>query len=402
MEVAQGFVSSPARVSFGASVNSHLYGFFPGFGAFEAMRHRISPGLSYQWAPEVEPTALQRQVFGPTTLQPQSRLSLSLSQTFEAKRRAPETDSLVGVIPAPAALPDSVAPADPDPAGAAPDAEEGPTRPQQGEIVTLLALHTSSLTYDFVEADSAGHFLQGFQTTRLRNEIDSDYLRGLTLSVEHDLFHDSLVSGTGEEIVRERSFAPHLSAVNLRFTLNASSSVFRWLGLGSPDSVGVGDEASLADQSFDPDDPFAERRGVTDDASILPGRDPGRAAETQEVIGRRSDWNLGVSYALTRPRGGSALRESSENLRLSASMQPTELWRMSWRTSYDLESGQFSDHMVTLTRDLHRWQAHFDFMKTATGNWAFRFEVALLDNHDLRFDFDQRSVEGDGRLLPPP
>jgi hypothetical protein len=59
--------------------------------------------------------------------------------------------------------------------------------------------------------------------------------------------------------------------------------------------------------------------------------------------------------------------------------------------------------MVTLTRDMHEWQAHFDFLKTATGNWAFRFEVSLLDLPDLHFDFDQQSVEaGELGVLGPP
>ena len=81
-------------------------------------------------------------------------------------------------------------------------------------------------------------------------------------------------------------------------------------------------------------------------------------------------------------------------------MNPTEHWDLSWRTSYDLELGQFNDHAVRLTRDLHRWQANFDFLKTATGNWTFRFEVSLLDNRDLKFDYQQRNLETSGARRP--
>jgi hypothetical protein len=397
LELAQSFVSAPTRVSFGANLSSQLYGFFPGFGPFEAMRHRLSPGASYQWAPEVEPTELQRQVFGSRTLQPQSVLTLSLSQTFEAKRRAREPEEGAGaaqaaVLPPTPVLPDSTRPALLSPDSAA----GGPRRRPQGEIVTLLSLATSSVTYDFVQADSARDFVQGFTTTRLRNEIGSDFLRGLTLSVEHDLFNDSILSREGERAVIQRRFDPHLSSVNLRFSVNARSGFLRLLGLG-PDSADAG---AAFDDDAELDDPFAVRRSVTDEASILPGSRsavpaPRRTAEP----GRRRDWSAAVGYALLRPRYA-AFQEPSQNLTVSLNAQPTDLWTMSWRTSYDLESRRFSDHMVTLTRDMHEWQAHFDFLKTATGNWAFRFEVTLLDLPDLHFDFDQRSVDAEGRLPP--
>jgi hypothetical protein len=392
LELAQSFVSAPTTVSFGANLSSQLYGFFPGFGPFEALRHRLSPGASYQWAPEVEPTELQKKVFSSRTLQPRSTLTLSLSQTFEAKRRAPEEGEA-----APPALP--IAPPDSAAGPVTPDSVAGgPTRREQAETVMLLSLLTSSVTYDFVQADSAGEFIQGFETTRLRNEIGSDYLRGLTLSVEHDLFNDSILSQSEGVVRTRRRFEPHLSAVNLRFSLNANSAFLRWLGLG-------GDSAQAGAEPFDEnlDDPFAARRSATDDASIIPGREPRQPAARQDTrTGARRPWSAGFGYSLVRPRTTALFQEKSQTLTVSLNAQPTDLWTMAWRTSYDVTDGRFSDHMVTFTRDMHEWQAHFDFLKTATGNWQFRFEVSLLDLPDLHFDFDQRSVEGEGRLPLPP
>jgi hypothetical protein len=74
---------------------------------------------------------------------------------------------------------------------------------------------------------------------------------------------------------------------------------------------------------------------------------------------------------------------------------PTEKWEVSWRTSFDVTSGSFNDHLIRLTRDLHRWEAYFDFRQTATGNWSFRFEVSLLDQSDLHFDYQQRSLQSE-------
>ena len=85
----------------------------------------------------------------------------------------------------------------------------------------------------------------------------------------------------------------------------------------------------------------------------------------------------------------------------SLSFTPTENWEVSWQTSYDLESGSFNDHLVRLTRSLHRWEAYFDFSQTATGNWSFRFEVALTDQQDLHFDYSQRSQQGGATTRRP-
>jgi hypothetical protein len=73
-------------------------------------------------------------------------------------------------------------------------------------------------------------------------------------------------------------------------------------------------------------------------------------------------------------------------------------WNLMWLTSYDVQDGSFTDHSVGLTRDLHRWQANFDFYQTATGNWTFRFGVSLKDNPDLKFDYDQSSRDFNSRF----
>jgi hypothetical protein len=74
-------------------------------------------------------------------------------------------------------------------------------------------------------------------------------------------------------------------------------------------------------------------------------------------------------------------------------LEPTDNWSLSWQTAYDIERGAFNDHSIRLTRDLHEWQANFDFLQTATGNWSFRFEVSLLANRDLKFDYDQQNLD---------
>ncbi|MDH3272702.1 MAG: putative LPS assembly protein LptD [Gemmatimonadota bacterium] len=389
--LASSFVAAPTRMSFGAQLKTDIYGFFGGVGPFEAIRHKISPSFDYQWTPATTPTDLQQEVFGTRALQPKNAIALTFSQTFEAKRRQEEEDEAgLGSRLAPAVDPRAVGP-DADPLAEGPPSatgrgaqadDEGPRRVEQNPSVTLLAWRTSVIRYDFVEADEVGSFLSGFETTRLSNQFSSDYLRGLSVSMDHELFKDD-VDGSGTAL--GRSFQPHLSQVNLSFSLGSSSAIFRWLGL-----VGGGDDGEGAEEPG-PADP-TDFQGATDESSVVPGlvrETP--TPEQPRTRGGSGGWTANLSYSLQRPRDPSRL--ASQMLSGTVRLQPTPNWSVSWRTAYDLELAAFNDHSIRLTRDLHRWQANFDFLQTATGNWTFRFEVSLMDNRDLKFDYKQRNLD---------
>lgn len=400
--LAMGFISAPSRITFGAQLKTDIYGFYGGFGPFEAIRHKITPAIDYDWSPESTPTDLQRAVFGSRALQPQNAISLSLTQTWEAKPRTPEGDEegaqggLDATLPADAVAFDPVTgePLDPDPFApqsgrttaetAAQDPDAGPRRVQQTPAVTLLAWRTSVIQYDFVQADSVGLFLSGFETTRLSNQFSSDYLRGLSVSMDHELFVDEV---DGEGTLVERRLEPHLSSVNLGFSLGSSSSIFRWLTFWTGDSeegAAPAEPDNLEELDFE---------GTTDESSIVPvsGRTDVVPGGPQRTRGSTGGWNANLSYSLQRPRDPT--RVASQMLSGTVRLQPTEQWSVSWRTAYDLELGAFNDHSIRLTRDLHRWEANFDFLQTATGNWTFRFEVSLRDNRDLKFDYKQRNLD---------
>ena len=382
--IAQSFVSAPAAVSFGATLKTDVYGFWrggiPEALGFEAIRHKFSPSFDYSWSPEKNPTPLQSDVFGARVLQPRNALSVTLNQTWEAKRVEEDDDSTVtsgGGAPA-------------EPSGIGGSAGE-PRRIESAPIVNLLALRTSVVRYDFVEADSAGSFIAGFETTRLTNQVSSDFLRGLQLSVEHDLFRDTPVEGQSRPT---RDFDVHLSRLNLSFSLNDRSGIFRWLGLSRAVETDEDREAEEYDDDLDPidaDDPFTDG-GATDESSMVPDADRRAIGErVQGGGGGRGGWNASLSYALTRPRD--AARESSQMVNGTLTLKPTEHWDMSWMTAYDIEESRFNDHTIRLSRDLHRWKANFDFVNAANGNWTFRFEVSLIDNQDLKFDYEQRNLD---------
>ena len=413
---ASSFVSGPRRLSFGARLKSDIYGYYGGFAGLEAIRHKISPSVSYSYAPKTVATDLQEAVFGAANAFARNVVTVGFNQTFEAKRgevdgddadgteefgldleedllasdsiRDARADSLLALQEAPVSLPAD----DPRDVG-------GPERPPASGVVNLLTLNTSVVTYDFVRAQKEGNRLDGFTTTRMRNQISSDFFRGLQLSVEHDLFGTE--DRGGEE---RRVFDPVLSQLNLSFAMSSTSGVVQALGrlLGGGGDVQSGaagpteaDSAALADR--DELDPSLDNIGnisPTDASSIVPG------AGSNDVAGQgppgaerrsRGAWNANFSYSLNRSRD--SLLPASQLLQMGIRLKPTEKWDLVWRTSYDIEAGKFADHSIRLTRDLHRWQANFNYSQTAAGNWVFSFEVSLTDNRDLKFDYDQRSTD---------
>jgi len=386
LNVASGFVSSPTRISVGASLKADLYGFYPGVAGFQAIRHKVTPTFDYSWAPEVQPTELQELVFGSTTLRRQSAISIGFNQTWEGKRipdeEAPPTGGASPTSGDSLTVADTTALAGTTPGALGATEEDGPQRLEEGEIVNILSLRTSALRYNFVSADESGEFLRGFESTVLSNTITSDYLRGLTINMSHDLFED-VASGDGSGITR--NFAPHLTRVNFGFALDPNSGIMRLLGLGR--SAGTTSTPTARDGEAALSDPLADQ---TDEASIIPSG-VGQRGPTLGGAGMAAgEWSARFSYALSRPRiGGSSV---SQILNITANLAPTAGWTVNWSTAYDLQGGGFNDQRISFTRDLHRWEAHFDFLRTATGNYSFRFEVSLLDNRDLHMDYEQRSA----------
>jgi hypothetical protein len=421
------FVSGPTKLTFGANFRSDLFRFFPGVGPFSAIRHKISPSIDVAYAPQTSSTADQVTVFGQDFVQANKTITLGLNQTFEAKRK-PRTDTTRAGASSAAAP--SVAPVPPLgglpgqpylPAGAAPGVgrdtllasgistapvgggfpSDGLKRAPRSEIVKLLTLNTSVVSYDFVKADTARIYgisrLAGFTTTQLQNTIGSDFLQGLSISMAHDLFEDS--TGTDGRVARRR-FSFHLHNLNLGFSLNNRSAIARGFGLFSRRNADSAAVVPIA-QPRPPEDAGVQTSAVTNEATMIPRTDirPGQLQMGGVQSGIRQAvgaWSANFSYSLVRPRllapvTTAAASGLAQTLNMSFTVKPTQRWDVSWRTSYDMERHAFNDHTLTLTRDIHDWDAHFDFSRTTTGNWYFRFDVALKANRDFKFDYRQHN-----------
>jgi hypothetical protein len=336
------YLAGPTRASVSASLNSDVYGFFPGVGPLERIRHKFSPNFTWNYAPAVQPSARLEGLrgFSSSEIAERHSLSVGLNQTFEAKLK-------------PRAIPEDTAAAD---TTRAPE-------PTQSRKLTLLAIQTSAVVYDFVEKEVT--------TSTLTNTLNSDLLRGLNVRFTHDLFEETADG--------ERKFSPFLTQLNLSFSIGDRTlgallgsdrkSIRRGPGL-LPIAEDLEEEQQLAE------DEFAQER------------------EGEERRPRRP-WNLSLDYSLLRQRpvpGAEVQQPTRQSVNANLGFQPTDNWTLSWRTRYNIEEGQFVDHVLSLRRDLHRWSATFEFLRAANKNFVFEFRVDLNDLPDLKFDWRQEDI----------
>ena len=396
----QRFVSSPTRINFGSSMRMEIFGFWPGVGPFERFRHRVTPSLSYTYSPAARGDSLQTAIFGATNIAERNQISLGLTQTFEAKyrQRAEARPDSAELTDADSVAADSIrAPARAPSPG---DTLGGVrlTRREQVATVSLLAISTEALVYDFVRARTG----DGLTNTQLRNSLQSDLLRGLQLSFTHDLFRtDAPVQvepGKGEwpypdgnpVAASRRHFAPHLREVNASFSLSANSWLFRVLGLGSRDTI-------PSDQSADPlqdGDPLQAGPAVDRTESEFGLIGTSRRTAVGSPRGAAGTWNASINYSLFRPRDETRGGSGNQMVTGNVTFQPTENWTVRWNTGYSFTDSEFANHVLTLTRTLHDWDANFDFVKAQNGNFSMQFRVHLRANPDVKLDYSQNDVRG--------
>jgi hypothetical protein len=368
---------SPTRVDFSAALRTDIFGFWGGVGPFDRFRHRLSPSISYGYSPELRADSLQRRVFSAGGAAEQNRISLGLSQTWEARYRGAASD---------AAAPADTAGSE-DQATGAQDAS-APRRQERAQTVTILSIMTDALMYDFVRAREDGY---GLTNTQISNSVQSDLLRGMQLRFTHDLFRtpgvaDRIDTGIGGS---DREFAPHLSQANASFSVSGDSWLFRVLRLGRG-----GEEARQGGAPLQDGEPNVGGPAVDRTQSEYGMVGTSRRTMVGTPRGQVGSWNASVNYTMYRPRDTDAGDRENQRVSGNLSFQPTENWRAVWNTGYSFGGDGFTDHILTLTRQLHDWDANFDFVKAQNGNFSFQFRVHLRANPDIKLDYSQSDVPG--------
>jgi Tat protein translocase TatC len=345
------FLQQGKRLQFSLGAAPTFFGFFPGVGPFARIRHSFSPLVSYQYAPGARVADEFSRALDPTgrTLNaqsdPQQTITLGLQQNFEAKFKTPAED----------------------------------TANAEPRKIRLLGISTSGVSYNFEQAKQPGRV--GWQTQTLTNTFASDLLPGFNLQVTHDLWR-------GQVGLASTRFEPFLQNLSASFSIGP-----RTLGA-------IGSLFGLR--------PKSQPAPTPQPAAGAPGSPPPRTGPGPRGFGGYGGaygtggggrgFNLNVQFSSQRTRDtlGAVARSANlqggrQQMSLNMSFTPTAHWTASWNTLYDFDTQRFGQHYVRLERDLHRWHASFSFSRTASGNFAFNFYVALLDQPDIKFDYDQQS-----------
>jgi sec-independent protein translocase protein TatC len=343
------FVRQGKRLQFSASLSPTFFGFFPGFGPIARIRHSISPIINYAYAPGATVSEAYRNAIDPTHRllnsgsDPQQTISLGLSQNFEAKLKAPAGDTT-----------------------------------HAARKIKLLTINTSSVAYNFEQAKQPGR--TGWTTQTLSNTIGSDLLPGFSLSLTHDLWKGQVGTDTAK-------FDPFLTSVAASFAVTPATirGIAALFGFGK----GAAQTPPPAAPPVGPESPTGAGSPFGQKAFVGPGGVP--------IGGGGRGFNLSVSYTGSRSRpiaGATGLGAPPGNhqMTLDLSFQPTARWSATWDSHYNFDTRQFGDHTISLQRDLHRWHASFSFLKAATGNFAFSFFISLLDQPDIKFNYEQQSL----------
>ena len=369
------FVAQGKRLGYALAVSPTFFGLFPGFGPIARIRHSISPSLNWSYAPSANipldyAKALAAGGAVTTTRSPATQtLSFGLNQTFEAKLRPP-----------------------PLPPGA--DTAGAPA--PEGRKIKLLSIQTSGLGVDLEQAKKKGS--TGWVSGSLSNTFATDLLRGFSVSTTHSLFDGPVGSANSR-------FHPYLTSVSARFGVGPSllQAIGAFFGLASPAPAPAAAQGAGRDSLRSGRDTLALPTPFSDAYARGPLSDRPTALDQLGPRGSTTAFNASIAFDLSRQRPidaavaartGQAVSSVVPQSTVSGSISfsPTRHWSVSWQTLYDIQKGQFGSHVLRLDRDLHDWRATFSFVQSPNGNVVFNFNITLIDQPEIKFDYDQRNL----------
>jgi hypothetical protein len=397
------WVSQSKRPSFGLSISPTFFGLFPGFGPVDKIRHAITPSFSYSYSPSANVSNDYLAALGNTPVGylgnlAQNRVTLSISQIFEAKMRQ-HGDSAI-------------------------------TNPEAARKIKVLSLSFTPLTWDFERAHHTGK--SGFATDNFGYTFRSDLLPGFDFGGDYSLFQGSVLSDSAK-------FSPYLSSIRASFSLDAKSSIVRAIGgLFGSGAESTGPDSAVSGPSSDQ---AGSRLGGTSSVAGQPIRQTfqppaGRGFDAQFTFSKNQQrppvggnviqfdptiqcaplkdlnplqYDICVRNALAAPpqdvnatqttAGGSFFRVPPQtNVQARMNFNLTRKWSASWATNYDLELKAFGSQTVSLQRDLHDWRAMFGFTQAPNGAFAFTFNISLKAEPDVKFDYNRSSYHQPGTV----
>lgn len=315
---------------FSLSAQTKIYGMFNinGLG-IEALRHTITPTLSYNYRPDfsedkfgyyneyidvngnlVRYDQYQREVFGGVSRGEQQQLNLSIGNIFEIKTMKNPTDTT--------------------------------SKQQKIQLLNLSA----SLGYN-IAADSLK-----LSDLRLSYRTQIGDLLSFSGSSAYTFYDYRNRSKINEFLIDKGKGLFRMT--NLNFSISTNLSGDKISGSDRKSGFGVDEESEYA--AFNKSDYIGLYDEVPSDFSI--------------------PWNLNLNYnfTLNKPTPDESTIRSTIGASLSVSL--TQAWKLTFRGNYDFQSKEITAPQVTVFRDLDCWEMNFTW--NPLGTWrGFRFEIRM-------------------------
>lgn len=398
------YVHQSKRLTYGLSASPTIFGLFPGWGPFARFRHSITPQIGYSYAPASRVSDEYLAAIGKTqkgylgNLR-QNAINFGLNQNIEAKVKS-KTDT---------------------------------TGTEKGEILRLLSINMSTISWDFERAHQAGlnGRWAGITTPDWNYHLTSDLLPGFDFSSGYSLFDGDVTSDTAK-------FSPVLTSIAASLNIGRGQNPFavltRLFGKAVPEAQkapapGVDQVRPRTDDTLaaiTAAQPVAGSARAGDRFIIPPSQgwraqfqfsrsspraphgtnvvsfDPrarckqianGNTFIEDACIAQLGTQPTNVNPVLTPTAGGTLFAfPVTMSLNSNISFNLTEKWATQWTTTYDMVRHEFASQNMSLQRDLHDWRALFGFTRSPNGNFAFNFTIALKAEPDLKFDYNRATV----------
>jgi lipopolysaccharide assembly outer membrane protein LptD (OstA) len=166
-----------------------------------------------------------------------------------------------------------------------------------------------------------------------------------------------------------------VTSANLSFGLNFSSEKKGDKG----GTQGQGDEQERVGPSGGPEQEGMSEKDETE----------GEPSGFPDYSDFAMPWNFSLDYSLnyTGPSSSYPNGNVSQTIGMSGNLTITEKWKLTARTNFDIDAGEFSYTSFGLTRDLHCWNMSFSFVPFGyTKSYSFTLSASSSMLSDLKID----------------
>jgi hypothetical protein len=178
----------------------------------------------------------------------------------------------------------------------------------------------------------------------------------------------------------EFQWKPVAQSANYRSSLRLdSATLMSWLGLGRRGAAGEPDEEQTVEAGQQPG-------GAAGEEEIpfgVPTREAGRFFRTDEQAARTGGtrWNLNVGHNYVWTRGGADPRHSLDG-GLTVNVPK---WTFSWSVRYDFTREELVRQSFSVYRDLHCWEARFQYVPTGPGR-GYWFVISIKEIPEIKYE----------------